>query len=127
MANLRQRRASKRRQRRVRAAANDLTEGQWKLILATWEACAYCGKSDDLGKLQKDCVLPISRGGRYTLTNVVPACASCNASKCNFEVTSWMRRKRLGETDFMAHWTASLAQLRDSSAAEVDEAQMETE
>ncbi len=50
---------------------------------------------------QKDCVLPISRGGRYTLDNVVPACRSCNASKCNDEVTGWLRRKRLDERAFL--------------------------
>jgi hypothetical protein len=52
-------------------------------------------------QLQKDCMLPISRGGRYTLANVVPACRSCNASKCNFEVTNWMRRKKLDEQAFL--------------------------
>ena len=46
-------------------------------------------------------MLPISRGGRYTLANVVPACRSCNASKCNAEVTTWMRRKRLDEQAFL--------------------------
>jgi len=46
-------------------------------------------------------VLPISRGGRYTLDNIAPACASCNASKCNSEVTGWMRRKRLDEPSFL--------------------------
>jgi 5-methylcytosine-specific restriction endonuclease McrA len=46
-------------------------------------------------------VLPISRGGRYTIDNVVPACRSCNASKCNDEVTGWMRRKRLDERAFL--------------------------
>jgi len=46
-------------------------------------------------------VLPISRGGRYTLENVVPACGSCNASKCNDEVTSWLRRKKLDERAFL--------------------------
>ena len=51
--------------------------------------------------LQKDCILAISRGGRYTLDNVVPACRSCNASKCNDEVTGWMRRKRLDERAFL--------------------------
>ncbi|MGN0119619.1 MAG: HNH endonuclease, partial [Streptomyces albidoflavus] len=61
--------------------------------------CAYCGGGD--GVLQRDCVLPISRGGRYTLDNVVPACRSCNASKCNDEVTGWMRRKRLDERAFL--------------------------
>ena len=62
-------------------------------------SCAYCGSIDE--PLQRDCVLPISRGGRYTLTNVVPACPSCNASKCNFEVTSWLRRKKLDEQAFL--------------------------
>ena len=51
--------------------------------------------------LQRDCVLALSRGGRYTLDNIVPACRSCNASKCNAEVTGWMRRKRFDERSFL--------------------------
>ena len=39
--------------------------------------------------------------GRYTLDNIAPACGSCNASKCNEEVTSWLRRKRLDERAFL--------------------------
>ena len=61
--------------------------------------CAYCGGTAQ--PLQRDCVLAISRGGRYTLDNVVPACRSCNASKCNDEVTGWLRRKRLDEPAFL--------------------------
>jgi hypothetical protein len=49
-------------------------------------------------------VLPLSRGGRYTVGNVVPACRSCNASKCNAEVTLWMRRKRLDERVFLRRY-----------------------
>lgn len=78
---------------------HDLTAAQWSALLRTWGGCAYCGQPSP--SLQKDCMLPISRGGRYTLANVVPACASCNASKCNAEVTSWMRRKRLDEQSFL--------------------------
>lgn len=84
------------------AADNDLTPGQWQVILAAWGSCAYCGAIVDA--LQKDCVLPISWGGRYTASNVVPACRSCNASKCNQEVTVWMRRKRLDGTAFFERW-----------------------
>ena len=51
-------------------------------------------------------MLPISRGGRYTLANVVPACGSCNASKCNLEVTTWMRRKKLDEGRFLVRQVA---------------------
>lgn len=78
---------------------HDLDEQTWQALLAAWSGCAYCGAAD-VG-LQRDCVLPISRGGRYTLDNVVPACGSCNASKCNSEVTAWMRRKRLDERSFL--------------------------
>ena len=81
------------------AAVNDLTQTQWLALMEAWACCAYCGNPDSA--LQKDCVLPISRGGRYTLDNVVPACRSCNASKCNDEVTAWLRRKRLDERAFL--------------------------
>lgn len=48
--------------------------------------------------------MAISRGGRYTIDNVVPACASCNTSKCNDEVTGWLRRKRLDERRFLQRY-----------------------
>ena len=78
---------------------HDLTDEQWTTLKQVWGGCAYCGSGDVA--LQKDCMLPISRGGRYTASNVVPACASCNASKCNIEVTTWMRRKKLDERSFL--------------------------
>lgn len=81
------------------AVANDLSDAEWAALQAAWGGCAYCRASDE--SLQRDCVLPVSRGGRYTLLNVVPACRSCNTSKCNDEVTSWLRRKRLDERAFL--------------------------
>lgn len=77
---------------------HDLTDAQWDALKTSWGGCAYCGAS---GSMQKDCVQAISRGGRYTLGNVVPACGSCNASKCNAEVTGWLRRKKLDERGFL--------------------------
>ena len=78
---------------------HDLSDEQWSALQAAWGGCAYCGATDK--PLQRDCVLAISRGGRYTLGNVAPACASCNASKCNDEVTGWLRRKKLDESAFL--------------------------
>ena len=78
---------------------HDLEPDQWAALVDAWGGCAYCGAEGVA--LQKDCVLALSRGGRYTLDNVVPACRSCNASKCNDEVTAWMRRKRLDERQFL--------------------------
>ncbi len=78
---------------------HDLSPDQWAALQAAWGGCAYCGATDV--PLQRDCVLPISRGGRYTLDNIAPACGSCNASKGNQEVTRWMRRHRLDEPAFL--------------------------
>jgi 5-methylcytosine-specific restriction endonuclease McrA len=91
--------AARKRKRRMDRVEHDLTDEQWQALLDAWEGCAYCGGVGPA--LQRDCVLPISRGGRYTIDNVVPACRSCNASKCNDEVTGWMRRKRLDERAFL--------------------------
>jgi 5-methylcytosine-specific restriction endonuclease McrA len=90
---------ARRRKRRMAKVEHDLTTAQWSALQDAWGGCAYCGSQERT--LQKDCLLPISRGGRYTLTNVVPACRSCNASKCNTEVTTWMRRKKLDERAFL--------------------------
>src|SRR5215211_4001298 len=92
-------RAARRRKTRMARVVHDLTDEQWGALQAAWDGCAYCGAP--AASMQKDCVLPISRGGRYTLANVVPACGSCNASKCNDEVTGWLRRKRLDERAFL--------------------------
>ncbi len=90
---------ARRRKRRMAQRTHDLSDEQWAELVAEWRGCAYCGASDR--PLQRDCVQPISRGGRYTLGNVVPACGACNASKSNDEVTSWLRRKKLDERAFL--------------------------
>jgi len=91
--------AARKRKRRMDRVEHDLSDEQWTAIKTAWGGCAYCGATGD--SLQRDCVLPLSRGGRYTLDNIVPACGSCNASKCNDEVTGWLRRKKLDERTFL--------------------------
>jgi len=100
---------ARRRKRRMAKVDHDLTAEQWVALQQIWVGCAYCGADD--ADLQKDCVQPISRGGRYTLDNVVPACRSCNASKCNAEVTGWLRRKKLDEGRFLLRHATALRQL----------------
>ena len=92
-------RGARRRKRRMNRVEHDLSDQQWAALKEAWGGCAYCGSTDR--PLQRDCVLAISRGGRYTLENIVPACGPCTASKCNSEVTAWMRRKRFDERDFL--------------------------
>ena len=92
-------RAARKRKRRMDRVEHDLSDEQWRALREAWGGCAYCGAADK--PLQRDCVLALSRGGRYTLDNIVPACGSCNASKCNDEVTGWLRRKRYDERAFL--------------------------
>ena len=70
-------RVARRRARRVAASGSDLTDAEWILIRDAWGRCAYCGRAGLA--LQKDCVLPISRGGRST-TWFRPAAAATRAS-----------------------------------------------
>ena len=103
---------ARRRQRRMARVIHDLTDAQWTALAAAWGGCAYCGTSDV--PLQRDCVLAISRGGRYTLDNVVPSCGPCNASKSNGEVTRWLRRRRFDERQFLLRQVAICRELATS-------------
>jgi 5-methylcytosine-specific restriction endonuclease McrA len=94
---------------------HDLRDDEWAALRAAWGGCAYCGAAGI--PLQRDCVLALSRGGRYTLGNVVPACRSCNTSKCNLEVTAWLRRKRLDERTFLIRHVAILTALGRTNSA----------
>lgn len=79
------------RRRRARKLGTDpdLTPEQWNEILDEFgHRCAYCASD---GPLERDHVWPISRGGRHTRDNVVPACRSCNASKGSRILAEWMR------------------------------------
>jgi hypothetical protein len=49
---------------------HDLTDDQWTALKVAWGGCAYCGGTGR--PLQRDCVLALSRGGRYTLDNIAP-------------------------------------------------------
>ena len=109
-------RYARRRKRRMDAVEHDLDADQWAALQEAWGGCAYCGASGV--PLQRDCVLPISRGGRYTLDNIAPACRSCNASKCNDEVTGWLRRKRLDERAFLVRHVEVRAALAMRFAAD---------
>jgi len=102
-------RFARRRRRRMDSVDHDLSTEQWSALKEAWGGCAYCGAT---GKpLQRDCVQALSRGGRYTLDNIAPACGSCNASKCNDEVTGWMRRKKFDERGFLLRHAQIVADL----------------
>lgn len=72
---------ARRRARERNAPLNDLTLAQWQEIQAIWDhRCAYCTRRMK-GRLDMDHIIPLSKGGSHTASNIVPACRSCNAKK----------------------------------------------
>jgi 5-methylcytosine-specific restriction endonuclease McrA len=81
------------RRRRTRLAGGEVltvTAQDWTALCARYgNRCAYCGAP---GPLQKDHIIPITRGGRHAIGNLLPACKSCNTSKGNRLLSEWRRR-----------------------------------
>jgi 5-methylcytosine-specific restriction endonuclease McrA len=70
----------KRRACKLGAPILTLDYAQWALILDYFgRACAYCGATGVA--LTQDHIVPLSRGGEHSATNVVPACRHCNSRK----------------------------------------------
>lgn len=64
-----------------------LTINQWQHAQSYFNhGCAYCGSATTL---EQDHFWPLSRGGGYTVTNIIPACRSCNSSKHNKLFEEW--------------------------------------
>lgn len=78
----RRRFAENERQHRKRANGGHLTREEWAAVKAAYgQRCAYCGQKNK--RLTQDHVMPLSKGGRHEVGNIVPACLGCNASKGN--------------------------------------------
>lgn len=78
--------------RRLRKMSGDIrvfTDDDWRYLLHQFNySCAYCGEKENL---TKDHVIPISRGGRHSVGNIVPACQYCNFSKHNRLIVEWKK------------------------------------
>ena len=79
--------SSRRRARMAAAPINDLTSAQWETIKRHYNyCCAYCPDTcwrcrQKKHKLTIDHVTPVSKGGSHTMSNIVPACSTCNKRK----------------------------------------------
>lgn len=81
------------RQRRHAAEYNAPGEYRWRDLVTLWiamgQACAYCLDALPLMALQAEHVVPLSRGGRNGLSNILPACNRCNAEKSDRTPREW--------------------------------------
>jgi 5-methylcytosine-specific restriction endonuclease McrA len=66
--------------RKMQAPVNDFTAEQWQAMKEHYQhCCVYCGKKQQ--RLTQDHIVPLSKGGSHTYSNIVPACRSCNSKK----------------------------------------------
>lgn len=89
------REASQRRAARKNNLPATLTEGQWKACLEYFHnCCAYCGAQQSLWHtIEKEHFRPLTSGGGYTVDNIIPACKSCNSSKCDLDPREWINSR----------------------------------
>lgn len=67
--------------------AATLTVSQWENIKSDFNnRCAYCGKESPL---EQEHFIPLTKGGEYTINNIIPACKSCNSGKKTKDFFKW--------------------------------------
>jgi 5-methylcytosine-specific restriction endonuclease McrA len=79
---------NRRRAWKLNSLVNDFTVLNWVECLKKFNnKCAYCGSKDK--KIHQEHVVPLSKGGSNTITNIIPACERCNLSKSNTLIEVW--------------------------------------
>lgn len=83
--------ASARRARKKSNGVFRVTARDWCRLLDRYRnCCAYCGVTSV--PLTQDHVIPLSRGGRHSIGNLLPVCKSCNSSKRSRLLIEWSGR-----------------------------------
>ncbi len=75
--------------KREKDKARELRQSQWWKRRCSKGKCYYCEQSIPSKELTMDHVVPMSRGGRTTKGNVVPACKECNNKKKQLLPMEW--------------------------------------
>lgn len=83
--------------RRARLLGNSGSVGvsarDWlRLVRRYGGCCAYCGTA--VVAPEMDHVVPLSKGGRHAVGNVLPACSECNRSKNAALLIVWKHRRK---------------------------------
>lgn len=79
----------------------ELPAKEWDAVLKEFNhQCAYCGSS---GKLEQEHIVPMIKGGKYEIGNIVPACRRCNASKQDKPLIAWYSTSEVFDADRLHH------------------------
>jgi len=75
--------------RREREKARELRKQNWWKNKIAQGRCHYCEGQFPPKELTLDHIVPVSRGGRSTKGNCVPACKECNNQKKHLLPMEW--------------------------------------
>lgn len=75
------------RRARERGAGGTYTWSEVARLYLRFGGCAYCGQRT--GDYEPDHVVPLAKGGSNSITNIVPACRSCNSDKGVRTLPEW--------------------------------------
>lgn len=72
---------------------SSFTKKQWSECVKHFNnTCCYCG--DEVNILSMDHFIPLSKGGEWTVNNIVPSCMSCNSSKRAIDFFKWYPKQK---------------------------------
>jgi 5-methylcytosine-specific restriction enzyme A len=75
--------------RREKDKARRLRQTAWWMRKIRSGVCHYCYSEVGRNHLTMDHVVPLSRGGKSTKGNIVPACKACNNKKKHLLPIEW--------------------------------------
>ncbi len=67
--------------KREREKSRELRKSRWWKNRVALGICHFCGLRFSPDELTMDHLVPVSRGGKASRNNVVPACKECNSRK----------------------------------------------
>lgn len=85
--------SSRRRAKKVGADVREVTDKDWQRLCKRYNyCCGWCGRRL---KLTQDHIIPLDKGGRHSIGNLIPACRRCNAQKSNKLPVYWRKQDLL--------------------------------
>ena len=75
--------------RKEKNKARELRQSQWWKNKRASNHCYYCQQVFPAKTLTMDHLVPLSRGGKSTKSNLVPCCKDCNNRKKNLLPIEW--------------------------------------
>lgn len=96
---------SRRRGRQYGSTSHFTWSEFMRVFLVFNRCCAYC-EVMIVGQPDPDHVVPLSRGGSNSITNILPACRVCNSDKRDLMLSDWAAdRQRRGLPPRVTTWT----------------------